>query len=76
MDTYCTVTLYGKTENNTKPFVSETLKKYEQELLLKNNSKIFFAESDNSEILISKDISEMLEICQDAIVRNILFNGY
>ena len=65
MDTYCTVTLYGKTDNDTKALVSNTLRNCEQELLLKNNSKTFFAEEDNSETPISKDISEMLKICQE-----------
>ncbi len=64
MDTYCTVTLYGQTDNNTKELVSETLEKYEKELLIKDGSKSFFADADNCEIPISKDISEMLKICK------------
>ncbi len=64
MDTYCTVTLYGQTDNNTKELVSETLEKYEKELLIKDDSKSFFAETDSCDIPISKNISEMLKICR------------
>lgn len=63
MDTYCTVTLYGNTSSETSNLVSDTLKKCEESLLLKDNSKSFFADTDNCEVPIENDIYEMLEIC-------------
>ena len=65
MDTYCTVTLYGNTQNNTKTLVSDTLKKYEKELLIKDGSKSFFAQEDNTQISITDDIAQMLKICME-----------
>ena len=63
MDTYCTVTLYGNNSAETEKLVSDTLKKCENTLLLKDNSKSFFADSENCNISIQNDIYEMLEIC-------------
>ncbi len=63
MDTYCTVTLYDNVSAETNNLVSDILKSCEESLLLKDNSKSFFAEQDNHEIPIQQDIYEMLQIC-------------
>ncbi len=63
MDTYCTVTLYDNTSPETSATVSQILKDCEDSLLLKDDSKSFFADSDNCEVAIQNDIYEMLKIC-------------
>ena len=63
MDTYCTVTLYEGVSKETTKIVSDILNDCEERLLIKDDSKSFFAETDNCSIPIQNDIYEILELC-------------
>lgn len=65
MDTYCSATLYGSVSVNSDNVIYETLKECEQSLFLRNDSKSFFADTDDCSVLIDNDIYEMLKICID-----------
>lgn len=63
MDTLCTATLYDNIDANTESDTEKLLQSIQSELYLKDNSQIFFSDSDELRVPISQDISDTLRIC-------------